>query len=55
MRIARVDRDSTSRKHELENTLTAFSEGKLDMLVGTQMLAKGHDFHNVTLSRRHLG
>ncbi|MBA3335423.1 MAG: primosomal protein N' [Acidobacteria bacterium] len=49
LRIARVDRDSTKRKHELENTLTAFSEGKLDMLVGTQMLAKGHDFHNVTL------
>lgn len=49
LRIARVDRDSTSRKHELENTLAAFSEGRLDMLVGTQMLAKGHDFHNVTL------
>jgi len=49
LRIARVDRDSTRRKHELENTLSAFSEGKLDMLVGTQMLAKGHDFHNVTL------
>lgn len=49
LRIARVDRDTTKRKHELENVLTDFSEGKLDMLVGTQMLAKGHDFPNVTL------
>ena len=49
LRIARVDRDSISRKNELEETLSAFSDGKLDMLVGTQMLAKGHDFPNVTL------
>jgi primosomal protein N' (replication factor Y) len=49
LRIARVDRDSTVRRHELEKTLTAFSRGEIDMLVGTQMLAKGHDFPNVTL------
>ncbi len=49
LRIARVDRDSTSRKNELEQTLADFSAGKLDMLVGTQMIAKGHDFPNVTL------
>lgn len=49
LRIARVDRDTTKRKHELENVLSDFSDGKLDMLVGTQMLAKGHDFPNVTL------
>ncbi|MGI8639260.1 MAG: primosomal protein N' [Pyrinomonadaceae bacterium] len=49
LRIARVDRDSISRKNELEETLSAFSEGRIDMLVGTQMLAKGHDFPNVTL------
>ena len=49
LRIARVDRDSISRKNELEETLSAFSDGKTDMLVGTQMLAKGHDFPNVTL------
>jgi primosomal protein N' (replication factor Y) len=49
LKIARVDRDSTRRKNELENTLSAFSRGEIDMLVGTQMLAKGHDFHNVTL------
>lgn len=49
LRIARVDRDSISRKNELEDTLSAFSRGEIDMLVGTQMLAKGHDFPNVTL------
>lgn len=49
LRIARVDRDTTRRKNELEQTLSAFDRGEIDMLVGTQMLAKGHDFHNVTL------
>ncbi len=49
LRIARVDRDSTARRNQLENTLFAFSRGEIDMLVGTQMLAKGHDFPNVTL------
>ena len=49
MRIARVDRDTTRKKKELEKTLETFSRGEIDMLVGTQMLAKGHDFHNVTL------
>lgn len=49
LRIARVDRDSMKRKGELDRTLIAFDRGEIDMLVGTQMLAKGHDFHNVTL------
>lgn len=49
LRIARVDRDTTKRKRELENVLSDFSDRKIDMLVGTQMLAKGHDFPNVTL------
>ncbi|MCW5958717.1 MAG: primosomal protein N' [Pyrinomonadaceae bacterium] len=49
LRIARIDRDTTKRKNELENTLNQFDRGEIDMLVGTQMLAKGHDFHNVTL------
>lgn len=49
LRIARVDRDTTSRRKSFEETLMRFSEGKIDMLVGTQMLAKGHDFPNVTL------
>jgi primosomal protein N' (replication factor Y) len=49
LRIARIDRDTTSRRSVFEKSLFDFSEGKLDMLVGTQMLAKGHDFPNVTL------
>ena len=49
LRIARIDRDTTARRSVFEKSLFDFSEGKLDMLVGTQMLAKGHDFPNVTL------
>lgn len=49
LRIARVDRDTMSRKGEIDKTLLDFAAGKLDMLVGTQMIAKGHDFPNVTL------
>ena len=49
LRIARVDRDTTSRRKSFEETLMEFSRGEIDMLVGTQMLAKGHDFPNVTL------
>jgi primosomal protein N' (replication factor Y) len=49
LRIARIDRDTTARRSVFEKSLFDFSEGKLDLLVGTQMLAKGHDFPNVTL------
>jgi primosomal protein N' (replication factor Y) len=49
LRIGRIDRDTKSRRHQFEKTLLDFSKGDLDMLVGTQMLAKGHDFPNVTL------
>lgn len=49
LRIARVDRDTTSRRHSFEKTLLNFANGDIDMLVGTQILAKGHDFPNVTL------
>lgn len=49
LRIARIDRDTTKKRKEFEQVLEKFSEGKIDMLVGTQMLAKGHDFPNVTL------
>jgi primosomal protein N' (replication factor Y) len=49
IRIARIDRDTTSRRHAFEKSLHDFSAGKIDMLVGTQILAKGHDFPNVTL------
>jgi primosomal protein N' (replication factor Y) len=48
-RIGRVDRDSTRRRGALVGLLSAFSRGELDVLVGTQMLAKGHDFPRVTL------
>ncbi len=47
--IARIDRDTTGRRKSFEETLMRFSRGEIDMLVGTQMLAKGHDFPNVTL------
>jgi primosomal protein N' (replication factor Y) len=48
-RIARFDRDSTRRRGALRKILLEFAERNLDILVGTQMLAKGHDFPNVTL------
>jgi primosomal protein N' (replication factor Y) (superfamily II helicase) len=48
-RVARVDRDTTRRRGAMRKILLEFSEGKLDLLVGTQMVAKGHDFPNVTL------
>jgi primosomal protein N' (replication factor Y) len=48
-RIARLDRDTTRTKRQYQQTLGAFAEGALDILVGTQMLAKGHDFQRVTL------
>lgn len=49
LRIARIDRDTTGRRKHFEEVLMSFSRGEIDMLVGTQMLAKGHDFPNVTL------
>jgi primosomal protein N' (replication factor Y) (superfamily II helicase) len=48
-RIARIDRDTTRTKRQYQQTLGAFAAGALDILVGTQMLAKGHDFQRVTL------
>jgi len=48
-RIARVDRDSISRKDALVEILDQVHRGEIDILVGTQMLAKGHDFPNLTL------
>jgi len=49
MNIARLDRDTTRRRGSLEQILMEFASGGIDLLVGTQMIAKGHDFHNVTL------
>lgn len=48
-RIARVDRDSVSRKDALLEILDKVHHQEIDILVGTQMLAKGHDFPNLTL------
>ncbi|AKO30632.1 primosomal protein N' [[Haemophilus] ducreyi] len=47
--ISRIDRDSTGRKGALEHHLNAIQTGKSQILIGTQMLAKGHHFPNVTL------
>jgi primosomal protein N' (replication factor Y) len=49
LRVARIDRDTTARRKVFEQSLADFSAGRIDTLVGTQMLAKGHDFPNVTL------
>ena len=48
-RILRMDRDTTSGKDDMSRILQTFSEGGADILIGTQMIVKGHDFANVTL------
>jgi len=48
-RVLRIDRDSARRRGELARTLAGISRGEGDILVGTQLLAKGHDFPNLTL------
>jgi primosomal protein N' (replication factor Y) len=48
-RIERLDRDATRRKGAHERILREFDAGEIDVLVGTQMIAKGHDFPRVTL------
>jgi primosomal protein N' (replication factor Y) len=48
-RVARLDRDSIRRKGALAALLARFRAGEIDVLVGTQMIAKGHDFPRVTL------
>jgi primosomal protein N' (replication factor Y) len=48
-RVGRIDRDSVRRKGALTALLSKFASGELDLLVGTQMIAKGHDFPRVTL------
>lgn len=49
MRIARLDVDSTRTKNSLQKIISEFQEKKTDILIGTQMVAKGLDFDNVTL------
>jgi len=48
-RIVRIDRDSARRRSELSRTLEGIARGEADILVGTQLLAKGHDFPLLTL------
>jgi primosomal protein N' (replication factor Y) len=48
-RVVRIDRDSARRRGELVRTLEGIHRGEGDILVGTQLLAKGHDFPNLTL------
>ena len=48
-RVLRMDMDTTRKKHSYEEILKAFSKGEADILVGTQMIVKGHDYANVTL------
>ena len=48
-RVERLDRDRASRRGALAQVLAAFETGEIDILVGTQMIAKGHDFPRVTL------
>jgi primosomal protein N' (replication factor Y) len=49
VRIARIDADTTKLKGELEAQLAQVHAGEVDVLVGTQMIAKGHDFRRITL------
>ena len=49
VQIARLDRDSVRTKRAYQQVLGDFASGKIDILVGTQMVAKGHDFQRVTL------
>nr|MBQ8253225.1 primosomal protein N' [Lachnospiraceae bacterium] len=48
-RVLRMDADTTRKKGDYENILAAFSQGEADILIGTQMIVKGHDFKNVTM------
>jgi primosomal protein N' (replication factor Y) len=49
-RVARLDRDTAQRKNAHATILRRFQAGEIDILAGTQMISKGHDFHNVTLA-----
>jgi primosomal protein N' (replication factor Y) len=49
LRVSRLDRDTTRRRGSFERLINEFAAGDIDLMVGTQMIAKGHDFHNVTL------
>jgi primosomal protein N' (replication factor Y) (superfamily II helicase) len=48
-RIGRMDRDTVRGRHDLERLLSRLHSGEINLLVGTQMIAKGHDIHGVTM------
>ena len=48
-RIGRMDRDTTRGRHDMQRLLARLHAGEINLLVGTQMIAKGHDIHGVTL------
>jgi primosomal protein N' (replication factor Y) len=48
-RIGRMDRDTVRNRHDMERLLGELHSGQINLLVGTQMIAKGHDIHGVTL------
>lgn len=48
-RVLRMDADTTKKKDSYEEILSAFANGEADVLIGTQMIVKGHDFPNVTM------
>jgi primosomal protein N' (replication factor Y) len=48
-RIGRMDRDTVRGRHDLERLLARLRSGEINLLVGTQMIAKGHDVHGITL------
>lgn len=49
IKVLRMDADTTGKKHDMEGIIESFSKGGADVLIGTQMIVKGHDFKRVTL------
>lgn len=50
LRVQQFDRDIITTQNKLIKVLEAFNNGEIDLLVGTQMLSKGHDYHDITLA-----
>ena len=50
LRTALLDRDAITTQKKLTTLLNDFNEGRIDLLIGTQMLSKGHDYHNIALA-----
>ncbi len=50
LNVAQFDRDAITTQKKLKEALKKFNEGEIDLLIGTQMLSKGHDYHDVTFA-----